>query len=213
MFTGIIEAVGTVKTVRPAGGGKVISTDLGKCAADAKLGDSIAINGVCLTISRLSGTVADFDVSSETLAKSSTGSLHAGAYVNLERAMAADGRFGGHIVLGHVDGTATIKAVEKKGDFVEMTFTAQTALLDEMVNKGSVAINGISLTIATMNGSTFTIALIPTTLKETTLDNAKVGDVVNIETDILIKAVKKQLDKILPDSGNLTAEKLKEYGF
>jgi riboflavin synthase len=213
MFTGIIEAVGAVRSARPAGGGKVVSVELGRCAEGAKPGDSIAINGVCLTVSRLSGTVGDFDVSGETLAKSTIGELGAGATVNLERAMAADGRFGGHIVLGHVDGTATIKGIDKKGEFVEMTFAAEAKVLDEMVNKGSVAVDGISLTIAKMDEGGFSIALIPTTLKDTTLGKARVGDVVNIETDILIKAVRKQLEKILPGGGTLTAEKLKEFGF
>ncbi len=213
MFTGIIEALGTVRSVRPAGGGKTVSIDIGPLADKAAPGDSIAINGVCLTISGLSGSVADFDVSGETLVKSTVDKLHAGVPVNLERAMAADGRFGGHIVLGHVDGTATIKAIDRKGDFVEMSFTAETGLLDEMVTKGSVAVDGISLTIAMMDGRGFAAALIPTTLKETTLGTAKVGDAVNIETDVLIKAVKKQLEKMLPGRGGLTAEKLREHGF
>ena len=213
MFTGIIEAIGAVRSARPGGGGKVVSVELGRCAEGAKSGDSIAINGVCLTVSRLAGSVGDFDVSAETLAISTIAEVRAGAAVNLERAMAADGRFGGHIVSGHVDGTAAIKAIDKKGDFVEMTFAAEAKLLDEMVNKGSVAVDGISLTIAKMDEGGFAIALIPTTLKDTTLGNAGVGDVVNIETDILIKAVKKQLEKILPGSGTLTAEKLKECGF
>lgn len=213
MFTGIIESIGTVRSTRPAGSGKVLAVDLGKLAEDAKIGDSIAINGVCLTISRLNGTVGDFDVSGETLAKSTTGNLTAGAKVNLERAMPANGRFGGHIVLGHIDSTATVKKISQKGDFLEMTFTASPNLLDEMVTKGSVAINGISLTIAEMDDNAFSIALIPTTLKDTTLAQTKAGDMVNIETDMLIKAIKKQLQKIIPDSKGLTAQKLKELGF
>jgi riboflavin synthase len=213
MFTGIIESIGTVRSTRPAGGGKVLAVDLGPLADGAKLGDSIAINGVCLTISRLTGTVGDFDVSGETLAKSTTGKLTAGSKVNLERAMPANGRFGGHIVLGHVDGTANIKAINQKGDFVEMTFTANPELLDEMVPKGSVAINGISLTIATIKDNNFSIALIPTTLKDTTLGEIKPGQTVNIETDMLIKAIKKQIQQIIPDTKGVTAQKLKEYGF
>jgi riboflavin synthase len=213
MFTGIIEAVGTVRSVRSAAAGKIVGIDLGPLARGAGTGDSIAINGVCLTISRLSGSVADFDVSAETLAKSTIGGLQAAAAVNLERAMAADGRFGGHMVLGHVDGTARIEAIDRHGDFCEMRFAAATELLDEMVTKGSVAVDGISLTIASLDEKGFSIALIPTTLRETALGTAKVGDVVNIETDMLIKAVRKYLGKIAGPRQGLTIEKLRERGF
>ena len=214
MFTGIIEAVGTVRSVRSAAAaGKVVGIDLGPLAQGSGAGDSIAVNGVCLTISRLSGSVADFDVSAETLAKSTIGGIQAGAVVNMERAMPADGRFGGHIVLGHVDGTARIEAIERRGDFCEMRFAAAAELLDEMVSKGSVAVDGISLTIASLDEKGFSIALIPTTLRETTLGTAKVGDIVNIETDMLIKAVRKYLSKIAGPRQDLTIEKLRECGF
>jgi len=201
MFTGIIEAVGTVRSVRSAGSGKVVGIDLGPLARDATAGDSIAVNGVCLTISRLSGAVADFDVSAETLARSTIGRLATTDHVNLERAMPADGRFGGHMVLGHVDGTAEIR------------FAAEAAILDEMVPKGSVAVDGISLTIASLDEKGFSIALIPTTLRETTMGTASPGDVVNIETDVLIKAVRKYLDRIAGGGQDLTVEKLRECGF
>ncbi len=213
MFTGIIEAAGAVRSVRSAGGGKVVGIDLGPLARGAQTGDSISINGVCLTISHLSGSVADFDVSAETLARSTIGGLQAAAAVNLERAMAANGRFGGHMVLGHVDGTARIEAIDRHGDFCEMRFAAAAELLDEMVTKGSVAVDGISLTIASLDEKGFSIALIPTTLRETTLGTAKVGDVVNIETDMLIKAVRKYLGKIAGPQQGLTIEKLRECGF
>ncbi len=212
MFTGIIEATGTVRSIRSAAG-KVVGIDLGPLAQGAGLGDSIAVNGVCLTISRLSGSVADFDVSAETLAKSTIGRLQAAAAVNLERAMAADGRFGGHMVLGHVDGAARIEAIDRRGDFCEMRLGASGELLDEMVTKGSVAVDGISLTIASLDEKGFSIALIPTTLRETVLGTAKVGDVVNIETDMLIKAVRKYLGKIAGGQEGLTIEKLRECGF
>ena len=213
MFTGIIEAVGTVRSVRSAAAGKVVGIDLGLLGQGSGAGDSIAINGVCLTISRLSGSVADFDVSAETLARSTIGGLQAAAAINLERAMPADGRFGGHMVLGHVDGTARIEAIDRRGDFCEMRFAAAAELLDEMVTKGSVAVDGISLTIASLDEKGFSIALIPTTLRETTLGTAKVGDVVNIETDVLIKAVRKYLGKIAGPQEDLTIEKLRERGF
>ncbi len=213
MFTGIIEAIGAVKTARSAAGGKVISVDLAKLAEPVKVGDSIAVNGVCLTVSRLEGCLAEFDVSGETLATSAMEKVRMGASVNLERAMPAEGRFGGHIVLGHVDGVATVSSIERRGDFAEMKFATNADLLDEMVVKGAVCVDGISLTIAKMDNSSFSVSVIPTTLKETTLGTAKVGDTVNIETDIITKTVKKQLAKMLPAKEGLTAERLKELGF
>lgn len=214
MFTGIVETIGLVKTVRGGAGGIVVSVDLGKVAEGVEVGESIAVNGVCLTVLRLgSGRLAEFDVSSETLAASAMDKIRAGAKVNLERAMSVDGRFGGHFVLGHVDGVASVTSIERKGDFAEMTFATAADLPDEMVVKGSVCVNGVSLTIAKMDEGGFSVSLIPTTLKETTLGTAKVGDVVNIETDVITKTVKKQLAKILPAKETLTVEKLKELGF
>ncbi len=214
MFTGIVETIGLVKTVRGGAGGIVVSVDLGKAAEGVKVGESIAVNGVCLTVSRLGGgRLAEFDVSSETLAASAMDRIRAGSEVNLERAMSADGRFGGHFVLGHVDGVASVRSIERKGDFAEITFATAADLLDEMVVKGSVCVDGVSLTIARMDEGGFSISLIPTTLKETTLGQVKVGDVVNIETDVITKTVKKQLAKILPAKEALTVEKLKELGF
>lgn len=214
MFTGIVETIGLVKTVRGGAGGIVVSVDLGKAAEGVKVGESIAVNGVCLTVSRLGGgRLAEFDVSSETLAASAMDRIRAGSEVNLERAMSADGRFGGHFVLGHVDGVASVRSIERKSDFAEITFATAADLLDEMVVKGSVCVDGVSLTIARMDEGGFSISLIPTTLKETTLGQVKVGDVVNIETDVITKTVKKQLAKILPAKEALTVEKLKELGF
>ncbi len=213
MFTGIVEAVGTVKGVRPGAGGTVVSVDIGRLADGTKHGDSVAVNGVCLTVSKLSGTVVDFDVSGETMKRSSIKGVSAGAKVNLERAMSADGRFGGHIVQGHLDGTATLKSIKKQGEFSEITFSAPAELLDEMVVKGSVAVDGISLTVLKMDATSFSVSAIPTTLGETTLGNAKAGAAVNIETDIIVKTIKKQLKNILPGSGGLTESKLRELGF
>ena len=213
MFTGIVEGIGTVKAVRPAAAGAVISVDLAQLAQRVKPGDSIAVNGVCLTVSGLRGNTAEFDVSDETLSKSTMDKAAGGSAVNIERAMAADGRFGGHFVLGHVDGTAKIKTIEKKGEFAVIHFSAQEKLLDEMVEKGSVCVDGISLTIAKMDEEGFSVAVIPTTLKETTLGTAKVADKVNIETDIIAKMVRKQLQKISTGKDGISVEKLKELGF
>jgi len=211
MFTGIIEAIGAVRAIRPAGGGKIISVDLARAAEGVRLGDSVAVSGVCLTASRIAGHVADFDLSGETLARSTLVHAHTGLDVNIERAMPATGRFGGHIVLGHVDGLARVAAVNRQGDFTVFQFAADPDLLDEMVPKGSVAVDGISLTISAIDDKTFSVALIPTTLKETTLARLRLGDVVNIETDMLIKAVRKYINRLTPDG--LTREKLRQHGF
>jgi len=213
MFTGLIEAVCKVKSVRRSGGAMLLTIDLGNLADDCKAGDSIAVNGVCLTITRLEGGLADFDVSRETLAKSTLDNLGPSSQVNIERAIKATDRFGGHFVQGHIDGTAIVKAIDKQGKFVDMKFATEAELLDSMVAKGSVAVDGISLTIAGMDKDGFSVALIPETLNRTALGKIKIGDKVNIETDIIVKTIKKQLDKILPQSQPLTVDKLKESGF
>jgi riboflavin synthase len=213
MFTGLIEAICTIKSVSPTGGGLRLTIDLGKLAEGSKIGDSIAINGTCLTIAELGGSLAGFDISGETLTKSTLVKLKAASEVNAERAMKASDRFGGHFVSGHIDGAATIKAIEKQVEFADIRFAANRELLDQMVVKGSVAVDGISLTIANMDESSFSAAIIPETLKKTTLGKAKVGDAVNIETDVIVKTVRSELKKILPSEGKLTVEKLKEFGF
>ncbi len=217
MFTGLIEAICTVKSVRQSVGSAVLTVDLGELAQDSKIGDSIAINGVCLTIAYLAPQfIAGFEISSETLTKSTLGGLKSSSLVNVERAMKATDRFGGHFVLGHIDGTAIIKAVQKHGDFADITFTAERVLLEQMVVKGSVAIDGISLTIASMDERSFSVALIPETLKKTTLGTAKVGDAVNIETDIIVKTIKSQMTAAfggLPQEQLLTVERLRQLGF
>ena len=212
MFTGIIETVGQVKGFQRIGAGGKITVNISDIIEGVKLGDSIAVNGVCLTVSNISGPMADFDVSGETLGKAGTGKLNAGSKVNLERAMMAGGRFGGHIVQGHVDGTATLRSIDRKGDFYDVWFTAQKVLLDEMVSKGSVAVDGISLTVAEMDSNGFKVAVIPTTWQETTLGNTKTGDSVNIETDIIIKTIKKQINNIIP-GGAMSVDKLRGLGF
>jgi riboflavin synthase len=213
MFTGLIETICRVISVRRSSAAMELTIDLGKLTNDSKVGDSIAINGVCLTIARLDGVSATFDVSTETLTKSTLGRLGPSSQVNVERAIKAADRFGGHFVLGHIDGIATVKQVDKYGDFADIRFSADPELLDQMVARGSVAVDGISLTIAGIDKNSFAVALIPETLKKTTLDKAKIGDTVNIETDIIVKTIKKQLDKILPKEQKLTMEKLKQLGF
>ena len=213
MFTGLIEKICSIKSMRPGNDSMVITVDIADLAQECRIGDSIAINGVCLTVSKINGVLAEFDVSSETLSKTSLGKLQISSKVNIERAMKPTGRFGGHFVLGHVDGTAKIEKIDKKGEFVDIKFSADSELISSMVEKGSVAINGISLTVFDLGKNSFHTAIIPQTLNNTTLGYAKIGDLVNIETDIIIKAVKKQLEYILPQKDKLTAEKLRELGF
>jgi len=190
-----------------------LTLDLGKLTGQSAIGDSIAVDGVCLTIAGIEGSLAHFDISAETLAKSTLGEFQTSSQVNLERAIKAGDRFGGHFVQGHIDGTAKIEAIHKRGEFADIRFAAGVELLDAMVVKGSVAVDGISLTIAAMDSSSFSVSVIPETLKRTTLAVAKTGDCVNIETDIIVKTIKKQLEQILPKTGPLTAERLRELGF
>jgi riboflavin synthase len=216
MFTGLIETVCKVTSARPAGGGMLLTVDLGSLAEGSKVGDSIAINGACLTIARLDGKLATFDISPETIARTALGRLAAPSQVNVERAMKPTDRFGGHFVLGHIDGTATIKAIERNGEFADMKFAAAPELLDQMVVKGSIAVDGISLTVSGMDKDSFTVAIIPQTFKKTTLGSAKIGDLANIETDIIVKTIKRQLESILGGVSQrhaLTAEKLRQLGF
>lgn len=216
MFTGLIESVCQVSSLQlPLSGrdGALLQINLGKLARHVKVGDSVAINGVCLTASALAESLAWFDLSRETLSKSTLGKLRQGWAVNVELALKAGGRFGGHIVQGHVDGIAKIKAIQKKGNFADISLAAGTELLDEILPKAAVAVDGISLTVADIGKDFFSVAVIPVTLAKTTLGQAKVGDEVNIETDIIGKMVKKQLRKILPLPTGLTADKLRQLGF
>ncbi len=213
MFTGLIEAVCRVKSVNRKGASMELAVDLGKSAGQVKIGDSVAINGACLTVTRVNGQLANFDVSGETLAKSTLGELASGSEVNVELAMKAGERFGGHFVQGHIDGVGAIRAVEKQGEFANVKFAAPAELLGQMVVKGSVAVDGISLTVAEMDAESFSAAVIPKTLEATTLGKVKAGDKVNIETDIVVKTIKKQMENIVGTNQGLTVEKLKELGF
>lgn len=213
MFTGLIQHVCTVKNLLRVGPAATLSVDLGPLAGQTKIGDSVAINGSCLTVAKLTGTLAAFDLSAETLTKTTLGKLAPGSNVNIELALRADDRFGGHFVLGHIDGAATILKIEKKDNFATFTFSAPKDLLEQMVPKGSVAVDGISLTVAALGAGSFTVAVIPQTLKETTLGQAKIGAQVNIEIDIITKTVRKYLEKHIPPKSNLTLEDLQQQGF
>jgi len=227
MFTGIIENCGKITSTSGKAGGMTLSVQFDSanpcrvCSSAAhaknplfaKTGDSIAINGVCLTVTHLSGNTATFDVSAATLNRTTLKTCRPGQSVNLERAMSADGRFDGHIVQGHIDGVGKIISIHKQGDFAVFTIQPPAQLLDQIVVKGSVALDGISLTVASITGKTFTVALIPETLSRTIWAQSKVGNTINIETDILLKAVQKQIEKIQPNNPGLSEDKLREMGF
>ena len=194
MFTGIIEEIGSVKRVSVGGKSGSIEIAAKKVLDGTKVGDSIAVNGVCLTVTSLGSSSFTADVMAETLRRSSLGSLSLGNGVNLERAMAADGRFGGHLVSGHIDGTGTISKMQKEENAVWVHIQANSEILNLIVEKGSIAIDGISLTVAGVSDSEFSVSVIPHTAKETTLLSKKAGDTVNLENDIIGKYVQKLLD-------------------
>ena len=209
MFTGIIEELGTVRHVAPGNLELAARTVL----ESTRLGDSIAVNGVCLTVTALSPGGFTADVMPETLRRSGLGQLRPGSKVNLERAMAADGRFGGHIVTGHIDGTGTVSSLRREGNAVWVTIAAPPELLAGIVEKGSIAIDGISLTVAEVTDRDFAVSIIPHTGAQTTLLDRKAGDTVNLETDILGKYVAKLLGREEPKSSGITMEFLAQHGF
>lgn len=198
MFTGLVEALGTVRSLADEAEAKriVVSVPdsfLENAPPEKRLGDSVAINGCCLTVVAADGTDWSFQAGYETLAKTNLGQLTFGDAVNLERAMPANGRFGGHIVQGHVDGVGRVAAIEPHGDWADYWFEVSERLATQMVEKGSIAVDGISLTLVKVERTRFQVMLIPHTLAMTTLGRREVGDEVNIETDILAKYVQKLL--------------------
>ena len=190
MFTGIVEELGTVKSLRRNSRESRLVIGARKIMEDIHIGDSIAVNGVCLTVVLFSEGEFTVDVMNETFMRSSLGNLRIGDEVNLERAMPAYGRFGGHIVSGHIDGTARIKACFDDGNAKWYEITAGPELLEGIVMKGSVAIDGISLTVAKVTTQSFSVSIIPHTLDATVLRNKRPGDTVNIETDVIGKYIK-----------------------
>lgn len=213
MFTGIIEHLASVKNLSLKAGGGELSLDFSDLYNDLTLGESIAINGVCLTVKEVSGEIVSFDVSSETLKKTTLGKLRYAENVNIERALRVGDRIGGHFVTGHVDGIGTIKGERKYADQCIMSFSVEKRFTDSMIEKGSVAIDGISLTIVDLVDGAFSVALIPYTLSSTTLGFKKAGDPVNIEIDIMGKWIKKLLTNMQGKKSNIIQEQLMEQGF
>ena len=208
MFTGIIEETGKVQSITK----DKIVIECSKVLENTKLGDSIAVNGVCLTVVELLTKGFTADISPETSKITILHKLKNGDIVNLERAMKADGRFGGHIVSGHVDGLGKIINYEKKDNFFELNVDLPTNLVIYIIKKGSITINGISLTIAEIKNNTIKIAIIPHTFENTNLSFLKSGDFVNIEVDILAKYVEKFLSTS-DNKSRISLEYLQEHGF
>lgn len=193
MFTGIVEEMGTVLSIKNGNKSSRLTISGDVIFADMHIGDSIAVNGVCLTVTDKTEGVFTADVMAETLRRSSLGLLRNGSRVNLERAMAADGRFGGHIVSGHIDGTGEIESFVREDNAVWVTIKTPVKLLKYIIEKGSIAIDGVSLTVAYVDDRVFKVSLIPHTAAHTTLLSKKAGDVVNLENDIVGKYIEKLL--------------------
>ncbi len=207
MFTGLVSARAKVVAFRASPSGGVLAVERPAAYANAALGESIAVSGVCLTVVEpLDPRVLSFDVSPETLARTTLGGRAPGEGVNLERALAAGDRLGGHIVAGHVDGTAEVLSVKKAGESWTFTFSLPSALARYAVEKGSIAVDGVSLTIAALREGSFDVAVIPHTFAETTLGARKPGDRVNLEVDVLGKYVERLLAARLGDPDALARD-------
>ena len=213
MFTGIIEEVGTIGRI----GGGVLAIDARRVLTDVQLGDSICVNGICLTVTSFDARHFTADVMPETIRRTSLAELKKGSPVNLERALTLSSRLGGHIVSGHIDGTGEVLSLKQEGNAVLLQIAADDALLRGIVEKGSVALDGISLTVAAVGAQDFTVSLIPHTRQSTNLHTKKKGSRVNIETDIIGKYVERLLmeerkAKEAPAS-IITREFLSSYGY
>jgi riboflavin synthase len=193
MFTGLVEALATVVRLEPRPPGLRLWIDAGAIAEEAAVGDSIALNGCCLTVVARQATELAFDAGPETLSRTNLGRLAAGSQVNLERSLALGDRLGGHLVTGHVDAVGTLERRLDQADWATLWFAVPGELTRQMASKGSVAVDGVSLTLVEVASERFSVALIPHTLAVTTLGGLRPGDAVNIETDLLAKYVEAQL--------------------
>lgn len=218
MFTGIVEEVGTIRSLQMRGNSGSISIVANKVLDGTQIGDSIAVNGICLTVTSLLSDGFTADVMAETVRRSGLDQAKMGDSVNLERAMAADGRFGGHIVSGHIDGTGVIREYRREENAVWVTIATSPEILSLIVEKGSICIDGISLTVATVSEESFQVSIIPHTAVETTLIRKHTGDVVNLENDVVGKYVQRLLEGAslktqAKAKSTLTMETLQELGF
>lgn len=210
MFTGIIEEVGKIKNIQGSTNYK-LTIAASKILEDIHLGDSIAVNGICLTTIKWDNGSFTVDVMRETLERTSLYKLRAGSFVNLERALAANGRFGGHIVSGHIDGTGEIINIRRDANAVWYKIKTSEKIMEFIIEKGSIAIDGISLTVAKVDRSAFYVSVIPHTLENTILLRKKTGDIVNLENDIVGKYIKSFTDK--NSNSTLCESFLKSNGF
>ena len=220
MFTGIIEGLGTIGAIRPAGQGKRLTVEADYALDQTKIGDSIAVNGACLTLVKIDGSTFEVDLSPETLATSTFGKAKQGDRLNLERAMRLSDRIDGHLVLGHVDGIGVIKQREKLENAIMVTITAPEALSQYIIHKGSIAADGISLTINACEPPSFTVSIIPHTAEITTIGLKQNGDLLNIETDMIGKYVERftrgdsvHTGEKTTESSGVTMESLAKSGF
>jgi riboflavin synthase len=212
MFTGIVEHTGSITDTRSVSGGRRLRIGVGSMAADCAHGASICVSGVCLTVARATGQELDFDVIAETIEKSTLGSKCVGDQVNLERSLQVGDRLNGHFVQGHVDGRAIVDRVVTSAREYVIWLRPEQTLVPYIVPKGSVAVDGVSLTIAAIEEGSFSVALTPTTLERTTLSLLTPRDSVNIETDIITRTIIHHLAH-LAGPGGLTIDALREAGF
>ena len=215
MFTGIIEEIGVVDSISVEQSSGSLGVKAKAILDDYRLGDSIAVNGVCLTVCRRERQVLYFDVSPETFRRSNLGTLQRRDQVNLERAMAANGRFGGHLVSGHIDGTGEITSRVREANAVLFTFSTPSEISRFMVEKGSIAVDGISLTITSCDRESFSVAVVPHTLQQTILEHKQPGQTVNLEIDQVAKYIFSflQAEKNPPAGNTINESFLKEHGF
>ena len=213
MFTGIVEELGIIRKISISGHSGSITIEASKVLEGTRIGDSIAVNGICLTVTSMASDSFTADIMAETVRRSSLKGAVSGDKVNLERAMAADGRFGGHIVSGHVDGTGTIIGMHREENAVWVTISAEPSIMKFIVEKGSVCLDGISLTVAKVGTTDFSVSVIPHTGEETTLLRKKTGSLINIENDVVGKYVERLLNFKNNESTGITMDFLKKYDF
>lgn len=214
MFTGIIEACVPLQSVASSSKGKLIALALPPAWTGVKLGDSIAINGCCLTVAESNGAQVSFFAVPETLKLTNLADVHSGDVVNLERAMAAGARFDGHLVQGHIDTTGTIANIVREGEGWRVSIAAAQSFLSQCVLKGSVCVDGISLTIAALTSTVFEIAVVPHTWGHTNLSTRRAGDHVNLEADVIGKYVRRTIEQMQPGRGDgVSVETLQQAGF
>lgn len=213
MFTGIIEEVGEISSIQRIGPSIRLTVNARRVLQDIKAGDSIAVNGICLTAVEFTGSAFMADVMHETVSRTSLSQLRPGSPVNLERAMQLNGRFGGHIVTGHIDGTGTIVRIQRDSIAVWYTIKTDAAIMRYIIKKGSVAIDGISLTVADLSADNFRVSVIPHTLEHTALAAKKLNHMVNLENDCVGKYIEKLLFGEKEASSKITREFLAGYGY